>query len=378
MALLLQQGIRLNAESGKKDEVLPGEVVKCFHVDRDRDSAFGFPLSQYNLNYVLEKKPDEKDLKLKSTLLKAIDPKSLPSSIDLRPQFGDILDQGTLGSCVSHSAAYQLRYLLRKMTGKYRDFSRLFIYYNGRVVSKFPLNRDTGLAMRDGFRSISTFGAADEALWPYAASQFSVRAPDSVYAAGADKKSIMYFAVSQELNEMKKCLKDGFPISFGLTLYESFMSAPVAATGKIPVPNQAREKRVGGHAMTIVGYQDATQSFIVANQWNKAWGDKGYGYFPYALLLDTKLCGDLWTARAFSTQVKTIQPSSTTETPALPPAPQEPDEDIIPAWAPQIHYMEGDKVIYLGIEFTCLVPHKSLSIWSPPMVPPLWEKCSSA
>ncbi len=376
MALFLQQGIKLHPESGKNDEVTPGALVKCFHVDRDRDSVLGFPLSQYNLNYVLEKKDakDSRDLHLKNTLSKAIDPKSLPSSIDLRPQFGDILDQGTLGSCVSHSVAYQLRYLLRKMTGTFRNFSRLFIYYNGRVVSKYPLDRDTGLAMRDGFRSVAGYGAADEGLWPYATTKFTVRAPDSVYAAGADKKSIMYYAVSQDLSEMKKCLKDGFPISFGLTLFESFMSAQVAATGKVPVPNQASEKRVGGHAMCICGYLDSIQCFIVANQWNRGWGDKGYGYLPYSLLLDRKLCGDLWTARAFGTTVKASEPSIPKNLPALPSAPPEVDADQIPTWAPQLRYKEGDLVSYLGLTYKCLAPHKSLSIWTPPLVPPLWEQ----
>lgn len=38
MALFLQSGIKLHPESGKKDEVFTGDVVKCYHVDRERDS----------------------------------------------------------------------------------------------------------------------------------------------------------------------------------------------------------------------------------------------------------------------------------------------------------------------------------------------------
>ena len=369
MAFLVQQNIKLDPESGKADEVIPGKPIRCFHVDRERDSTLGFALSQYNLNYVFDPK-DDRDVPLKSTLLKAIDPKSLPPAIDLRPQWGDILDQGTLGSCVSNSVAYQMRYLMKKMTGKFRNFSRLFIYYNGRLYGKYPLDRDTGLTMRAGFQAVGAYGAADENLWPYAIGKFAVRAPDSVYNAGADKKSLMYLSVAQDLNEMKKCLKDGFPISFGLTLFDSFMSAGVAATGKVPLPNQAKEKRVGGHAMTIVGYDDASRCFTVANQWNRGWGDKGYCYIPYTLLLDSKLCGDFWTARAFKTAVKASAPPI--ELPVLPPAPDE--DDDIPLWAPQLRYEVGDKVRYLGAIFVCLTPHKSLSIWSPPMVPPIWDK----
>ena len=369
MAFLVQQGINLNPESGKEDEVIQGSAVRCFHVDRDRDSDLGYALSQYNLNYVFDKK-DDRDLKLKGTLLKAIDPKSLPASIDLRPQWGDILDQGTLGSCVSHSAVYQLRYLMRKMTGKFRSFSRLFIYYNGRLVGKYPLDRDTGLTMRAGFQSIVAYGAADEALWPYSIAKFALRAPNNVYEAAADKKSLMYYAVAQDLNEMKKCLKDGFPISFGLTLFESFMAATTAATGKIPLPDQSRERRVGGHAMTVVGYNDSIKCFTVANQWGRGWGDKGFCYIPYSLLLDKKLCGDFWTARAFSKPVKAAAPPKDLQ--QLPPVSE--DTNSVPLWAPQIKYTKGTRVHYLGANFTCLHDHKSLSIWPPHMVPALWDR----
>ena len=56
-------------------------------------------------------------------------------------------------------------------------------------------------------------------------------------------------------------------------------------------------RSAGGHAITIEGCDDTRQCFIVANQWNVGFGDKGFAYFPYAYLLNPGLAGDLWTVR---------------------------------------------------------------------------------
>ena len=39
-----------------------------------------------------------------------------------------------------------------------------------------------------------------------------------------------------------------------------------------------------GHCMTIVGYDDKEQVFIIANSWGTEWGDNGYFYLDYAFV----------------------------------------------------------------------------------------------
>jgi len=68
---------------------------------------------------------------------------------------------------------------------------------------------------------------------------------------------------------------------FGITVYESFESAAVSKTGKMPMPKPS-EKVLGGHAVLAVGYDDAAQRFIVRNSWGKGWGVQGYFTMPYA------------------------------------------------------------------------------------------------
>lgn len=87
---------------------------------------------------------------------------------------------------------------------------------------------------------------------------------------------------------------------FGFTVYQSFESAQVARTGKVPLPSMG-ESVLGGHATMAVGYSDADQRFIVQNSWGRDWGDKGYFHMPYSYLTDADLAADMWTVRLVET-----------------------------------------------------------------------------
>ena len=54
------------------------------------------------------------------------------------------------------------------------------------------------------------------------------------------------------------------------------------------------EKMTGGHAMTVVGYDDKEEHFIIRNSWGVEWGDKGYFYMPYSYITNKNLCSDFW------------------------------------------------------------------------------------
>jgi C1A family cysteine protease len=71
------------------------------------------------------------------------------------------------------------------------------------------------------------------------------------------------------------------------------MTDKVAATGTVPMPTW-HDDVLGGHAITAVGYDDATSRFHVANSWGRAWGNAGYFTLPYQYLLDSDLSDDFW------------------------------------------------------------------------------------
>jgi C1A family cysteine protease len=221
---------------------------------------------------------------------------ALPPSIDLRPQCPAVYDQGQLGSCTGNSIAGAIEFDLKKQG--LTDFvpSRLFIYYNERAMEG-TVGQDAGAQIRDGIKSVATYGAAPETLWPYDVSKFAVKPPQSVYAQAKQYKAVQYTRVAQNLSQMKGCLASGFPFVFGFSVYESFESQAVAQNGVVPMPSSS-EQLLGGHAVLCVGYDDTSQRIIVRNSWGPGWGQAGYFTMPYAYVTQASLADDFWSIRA--------------------------------------------------------------------------------
>jgi C1A family cysteine protease len=169
--------------------------------------------------------------------------------------------------------------------------SRLFVYYNERLVEG-TVSQDSGAFIRDGIKTLNTYGVCSEAVWPYNISQYTTKPSDAAYAQAKLHTALAYYRVNVAINDVKAALAAGFPIVIGLTLYESFESYTTAATGVVTMP-KPYEQVLGGHAVAIVGYNDAKKQLIVRNSWGTNWGDKGYFYLPYSYI-NTNLASDLW------------------------------------------------------------------------------------
>lgn len=173
--------------------------------------------------------------------------------------------------------------------------SRLFIYYNERVI-EHTVDIDSGAMIRDGIKSVHAQGACRETTWPYVISQFDDRPSPGAYEEACRHLVSGYQRILRSLSQMKGCLAAGYPFVFGFTVYDSFLSDAVASTGHVPMPGPA-ETIDGGHAVVAVGYDDATHRFLVRNSWGTAWGLKGYCTMPYTYLLEEQLADDFWTVR---------------------------------------------------------------------------------
>ena len=239
--------------------------------------------------------PDARDYAYAAPLTRF--PKGLPSSVDLRSECPPVYDQGQLGSCTGNGIAGAIEFDLLKQ-GK-QDFTpaRLFIYYNERVMEG-TVSQDAGAQVRDGIKSVATVGAPPETDWPYDIHKFAQKPPAAAYADAKLDLVSSYAAISQVLNQMQGCLAEGYPFVFGFTVYESFESDGVAATGIVPMPASG-EKVVGGHCVVAVGYDDSTRTFIIRNSWGTDWGIKGYCTMPYEYLLGS-LADDFWTLRSIA------------------------------------------------------------------------------
>ncbi|NVN89272.1 MAG: C1 family peptidase [Desulfuromonadales bacterium] len=221
-------------------------------------------------------------------------PAKLPAKIDLRKGCSPVEDQKELGSCTANALAGALEFLMNKDKAPYVDISRLFIYYNERVMEN-SIRTDSGAMIRDGIKTLVKQGACSEKSWPYDITRFASKPPKPCYTEALEHQILSYARINT-LDEMRACLAEGYPFVFGFSVYEGFESQQVAKTGVLDLPKQG-EKMVGGHAVLGVGYDDAAKRFMVRNSWGTDWGKKGYFTMPYEYVADRNLSDDFWTIR---------------------------------------------------------------------------------
>lgn len=233
----------------------------------------------------------------------------LPAAVDLREWASPVEDQGGLGSCTAQAAAGVIEYYERKSFGRHVESSRLFLYKVTRNLMK--MKGDTGAYLRLTMGAMVLFGVPPEEYWPYTDSEagFDKEPPAFCYAFAQNYKTLMYYrhdpagaARPAVLERLKTYLAAGHPAMFGFTVYSSIEQA--AETGRIPFP-VGRERIEGGHAVVAMGYDDALAikntsggetakgALLVRNSWGTGWGEKGYGWIPYAYVLKG-LAEDFW------------------------------------------------------------------------------------
>src|SRR5438552_18200638 len=233
--------------------------------------------------------PDHRDF-----FYSAIAPRlvALPRKVDMRSKCSPVEDQGQLGSCTANALVGALEFLELKDGAQFVDLSRLFVYYNERVIEG-TVDQDSGAFIRDGIKSLAKQGVCPESEWPYRISKFRKKPSRTCYRTAKKHRILSYHRISA-VDEMRSCLAEGFPFVFGFTVYDAFESAAVAKSGVLHMPGP-KENVAGGHAAMVVGYNDWQKRFIVRNSWDTDWGQKGYSTMPYDYLHSKKnLADDFW------------------------------------------------------------------------------------
>lgn len=184
--------------------------------------------------------------------------------------------------------------------------SRLFEYYATRKILG-TINEDSGATIRDSIKAGALFGVADEAVYPYDIRKFTANPPNSVWTAASTHKVTSYHAVADgDIETMKTVLSGEVPflVGFGFAVYDSFLTAQVAKTGLVTRPVKG-ESLQGGHAVTLVGYDDTKKmpdgsvgAFLVRNSWGANWGLGGYFWMAQNYVADVSLCNDFWVVRS--------------------------------------------------------------------------------
>lgn len=166
-----------------------------------------------------------------------------------------------------------MEFLIKKDSGKEIDVSRLFLYYNARLLDGMTEwnMKDDGVSIPSGIKAVCEYGSCREDIYPYYQSAVNRKPPKPCYDEGKKSRLIQGETMDVDLHQMKCCLADGYPFVFGLFLFPSFTDAETNG-GWIPMPHlKNRSDSQGGHAMLAVGYLDHYKVFIIRNSYGEYW-----------------------------------------------------------------------------------------------------------
>jgi len=216
----------------------------------------------------------------------------LPVSSSLRSAMPPVLDQGNLGSCVSNAVCNALGFLNIKLKKPIGFKSRLFNYYNTRVLEG-TVTQDSGCEIRDAVKASNKTGNCYETSWPYNISRFTLKPPQQTYTEASQHKLTLYQRVNQDRTSIKSCILTGYPVVIGFTCFNTLYNPSVERTGDILMPMR-RDYIIGGHCVLITGYNDSTQRYEIQNSWGTRWGKQGYGTIPYSYVENPGYATDFW------------------------------------------------------------------------------------
>jgi hypothetical protein len=240
----------------------------------------------------------------------------LPQAVDLSAYMPPVGDQGDQGSCVGWATAYAARAYYAEQV-EHRDTktpqnqpSPAFVYD---LIHQGDSTCDGGSRIPDAMGVLQQ-GAYSLADFPY--SDKSCARPDATKVSAADDFKIKGYTQvydaqgDRDLDKVKGALAVGEPVVTLVILDRAFQHLGPANTVWI---SDMYAPSSGGHAITLVGYDDRSGVFKFINSWGTGWGDDGYGYMTY----------DTFTARAAEAYVMTLpgDPEVTLADADLNPAP---------------------------------------------------------
>lgn len=205
---------------------------------------------------------------------------SIPSSIDLSGNFPPPGNQGSQGSCVGWATAYALKSYQEKVEEQW-SFSKATTFSPAWIYNQINGGQDQGSLISEALQLIVSKGAATWQTMPYDDGNYRLQPGIAAFNEAAAYKGASWNRING-VQQMKAALANRTPIVVGISVFESFY----AISGSSAVYNSATGNNLGGHAVTIVGYDDSRYggAFKVINSWGINWGDNGYFWLPYSMI----------------------------------------------------------------------------------------------
>jgi len=220
------------------------------------------------------------------------------SHIDYRNILPPATDQIDQGSCVAHCIACikEFHEYIEIKCNK-DSISTYPKNINGRIMSsQFIYNMrdiegDHGMYPKKALQEIKKHGVCYESEFPYGSDtkKFDIDFIE-VFSKNKEMFKIKNYTKITGIDECKAALIMDGPCLIGLLIYH------FDDDNYIWKPNKYNMNIIGGHALTIVGYNK--DGFILRNSWGKNWGDNGHCILPYSdwdYVLKNGERGEVWT-----------------------------------------------------------------------------------
>lgn len=225
------------------------------------------------------------DQNFKSEFIKAYNDVYVPTNaplrnqVDLRNWASPVDDQSQLGSCTANAVVNAYELLDNQYYhGKGVDLSRLFVYYNTRLLEG-TVDSDSGGFIHEALKSLDNYGVCTEEMWPYDIEKFVVKPTEQCYK-NAEKRKIKTYQQVNSVTDLLDALNNNRPVPVGLTIYDNFGDLDFR-NSIVTKPLLAATESEGGHALCIVGYDLNKQLLLAKNSFGVDWGDKGYCWIPF-------------------------------------------------------------------------------------------------
>ena len=233
----------------------------------------------------------------------------LPLRVDLSKYVPSVINQHESGVCVGMSTAYYMRTMLEAISKNITDkdeidklaYSPSYLYN----LIKNPKDVDCkeGTELKKAFDVLKTQGVV-----PYAQQKFPDCSNNPNLSVNPDSKIIEYVRLfsladgSENIDLItKKALSENTPVVVGLSLTESINSLNdnnnfwrnfwrkimkffgVSVFENIGLWNPEDSPNIGGHAVCIVGYDNAKfgGAFKIINSWGENFGEEGFFWVKY-------------------------------------------------------------------------------------------------